>query len=425
MAPPELRNADPALMRRINAVNTLRALYHGAPMTLTRIVEATGLARRTAEAAIERLIEQGLAVALAPSAADRTVGRPARSFRFRSEAGYVLGIDIGVHEVTALLADLGGNVKARSELVVARTANRAQRVGVALDAAERCRKDAGISPDDIWATTAGTPGVVEGSAYVSLCHVLPEWSEFSLADELGTGIPGTILAENDTNLSAVAERWRGVAQGVDSMVWVLTGRRIGAAIVVDGRLYRGADGAAGEIGWLPELGWSRLSEQPLSFTGADRTRAGETAATTVRRALAGDEDALREIDAFAAGLAPGLTALALALNPRCLVIGGGITVAGDALLAAVASHMRPHCLRMPDLRTSTLGADSVALGAVRHSLDHVENLLFSPDHAAVVRSRPASGGSALDAARRQPGHDPLLEDQRHYDHREGHDHRQP
>ncbi len=377
------RGADPALLREINAVATLRALHDGVPMTLTNIVAATGLARKTAEAAVERLVNEGLAVELPPSPDVRSVGRPARSFQFRAEAGYVLGMDIGVRRVTVLLADLRGTVRARSELSVSRTAGRSQRLAAVFRAAESVRSQAGVGPDEIWASTAGTPGLVEGSEYVSLCHVIPEWSEFSLAAALADGLPGPVQVENDINLSAIAERWCGVARDVDSMVWVLTGRRSKAGVLIDGKLYRGADGAAGEIGWLPELGWSRLSEQTLSYTGAERTEAGEAAASTINRAIAGDTAARRELDTYAAALAPGLAALTLALNPRCLVIGGGIAAAGDLILPAIAEHLRPHCLRLPDLRMSTLGPDSVALGAIRHSLDQVEHRLFSTDRAVV------------------------------------------
>lgn len=387
----ERRGADPALMRRINAVNTLRVLHGGAPMTLTKIVEATGLARKTAEAAVERLVAEGLAVELPPDGMERAVGRPARSFRFRAEAGYVLGVDIGVHRVTALLADLRGQVVARAVAGVSRTTGRAARIAATRAVVEQCLAAADVGPEAVWATTAGTPGLVADGGYVSLCHVLPQWSEFPLADELARQLPGRVAAENDTNLSAVAERWQGAARDVDSMVWVLTGRRISAAILIGGELYRGADGAAGEIGWVPELGWSTLSQQRLSFSGAEHTRAGEAAASTISRAAAGDADARRELEQFAATLAPGLTALTLVLNPRCLVIGGGVAAAGDLLLDAVAAHMRPHCLRMPDLRASTLGPDSVALGAVRHSLDRVEQVLFAtgarPPEPLVTRPR--------------------------------------
>jgi hypothetical protein len=64
------------------------------------------------------------------------------------------------------------------------------------------------------------------------------------------------------------------------------------------------------------------------------------------------------------------------------VIGGGIAVAGDLILRAIAEHMKPHCLRLPELRMSTLGSDSVALGALRHSLDLAERRLFSTKRLA-------------------------------------------
>lgn len=364
-------------MRRINAASTLRVLYDGATMTLTELTEATGLARKTAEAAVDRLVDDGLVEEVAPSVTARPVGRPARAFRFRPDAGHVLGIDVGRHRVVALIADLVGEITARTELAVSRTALRAERLDAVATAVRRCSATAGVELSELWATTVGTPGLVENCDHVSLCHVLPDWSGFSPGQALAEVIPGEISTENDTNLSALAEHWRGAAVGVDHLVWVRTGRRTSAAIMIDGALYRGHDGAAGEIGWSPDLGWSELSEHPLSFAGAASTREGAHAGHVVARARAGDPDAAGAIDAFARSLAPGLTALVLALNPSCLVIGGGIAAAGDTLLRAIDGHMRPNCLRMPELRTSSLGPDSVGLGAIRLGLNKVETQLFA------------------------------------------------
>ncbi len=378
MSPP-LPRADPALMRQMNAVTTLRTLYDaaGATMTLTELVEATRLARKTAEAAVERLIADQLVEEVPPNGADRAVGRPARAFRFRPGTGYVVGIDINVHHVSALLSDLTGEVLARSGQQIARNAGRDVRIGSALTAVQRCCDDAGVALTDVWATTVGTPGLVDASDHVTLCHVMPEWSDFSPALELASVIPGDIHVENDTNLSAVAEHWRGAAAGVGHLVWALIGRRFSAALLVDGAVYRGANGAAGELGWSPELGWGTLNEQQLSFTGAPSTEAGEVAADIVARAVAGHDDARHDIDAFARSLAPGLTALVHAFDPQRLVIGGGIASAGQTLLEALDRHMRPQCLTLPELRTSILGGDSVALGAIRQGMNHVESSLFA------------------------------------------------
>lgn len=385
MNPARPRGADPTLLRQLNAVNTLRVLYRHSPLTLTRLVEATGLARRTAEAAVEHLIAEGLAAEVAPAGATRGVGRPARSFRFRAEAGHVLGLDLNVHGVTAVLVDLAGTPVARHDQSLPRSAGRADRIAAAAASADACRRDAGITAAQIWATTAGTPGLVTDDGQLTVCHVLPEWSDFPLGAELARGLTATttgpVHVENDTNLAALAERWCGIAQDVDSMVWVLTGRRISAAIVIDGQLYRGADGAAGEIGWVSELGWSQLSDHRLSYSGLASTDAGATAAAVIARAAAADTEAIAELEEFAAALATGLTALVLVVNPRCLVVGGGISVAGDLLLDALTTQMRPHCLRLPELRISTLGPDAVSVGATRHALDRVEAQLFDAARA--------------------------------------------
>ncbi|MDI5909712.1 helix-turn-helix domain-containing protein, partial [Streptomyces sp. 12257] len=106
-----LTGGDPSLLRRINSAVVLHALRATDCATLTEITRVTGLSRPTVEGVVEGLIESGLVV---EKAADESVarrqGRPARRFRFRAEAGHLLGLDIGPHRVAALLSDLDGRV---------------------------------------------------------------------------------------------------------------------------------------------------------------------------------------------------------------------------------------------------------------------------------------------------------------------------
>ncbi|MFB8057217.1 helix-turn-helix domain-containing protein, partial [Kitasatospora purpeofusca] len=111
-----LTGGDSSLLRRINAAVTLRALREGHAVTLTQLVGDTGLSRPTVEGVIEGLVETGLVAEVEqppqpdgqPGAGRR--GRPARWFRFRAEAGHILGIEIGVHDIRIILADLAGVV---------------------------------------------------------------------------------------------------------------------------------------------------------------------------------------------------------------------------------------------------------------------------------------------------------------------------
>ncbi|NEA04509.1 ROK family transcriptional regulator, partial [Streptomyces sp. SID10116] len=107
----QLSGGDPSLLRRINSAVVLHALRAADVATLTEITRATGLSRPTVEGVVEGLIEAGLVVESAPEdGGARRQGRPARKFRFRAEAGHLLGLEIGPHRVAAVLSDLDGKV---------------------------------------------------------------------------------------------------------------------------------------------------------------------------------------------------------------------------------------------------------------------------------------------------------------------------
>ncbi|MPZ53921.1 MAG: hypothetical protein GEU79_14510 [Acidimicrobiia bacterium] len=163
------------------------------------------------------------------------------------------------------------------------------------------------------------------------------------------------------------------------MVWVLTGRHARAALLIGGELVLGADGAAGEIGWITELGWKELAKHPLSLADAPRGEAGSEAREVIVGLRAGESSALDTVDDYARGLAPGLSALCLVLNPRLMVLGGVAPHIGAPLLWAIKKEVTEKTLRVPELRLSALGDEAVPLGAVRMGLDLAEARLFDLD----------------------------------------------
>lgn len=127
-----LTGGDPSLLRRINSavvLHALRAAAPSSPPTLTDLVKATGLSRPTVEGVVEGLIDSGLvAEASAEEGVARRQGRPARRFRFRAEAGHLLGVEIGPHRVAALLSDLSGRVTGSAAAEVTETASADERL---------------------------------------------------------------------------------------------------------------------------------------------------------------------------------------------------------------------------------------------------------------------------------------------------------
>lgn len=175
-----LTGGDSSLLRRINAAVTLRALRDGQAVTLTQLVGDTGLSRPTVEGVIEGLMESGL-VAEVDQAQEsgRQRGRPARWFRFRAEAGHILGVEIGVHVVRVVLADLTGRQIGTFARLVDETLDAEERLGAARAAVAEVLRKAGVSRDNLWAVGVGTPAswtATARCAWAPRCPAGPAWT---------------------------------------------------------------------------------------------------------------------------------------------------------------------------------------------------------------------------------------------------------
>lgn len=367
---------DPGLLRRINAVSIVQELRRKGVMTLSSLTTSTGLSRRTIEAIIDTLRADGMVEEVTEEAGPRGAGRPARGFRFVAESGALVGVQVAAHEVFAIVTDLNGAVLGKAAQDVRSTTARKGRLLALHTAIERAVSSARFPRERLRLISVGTPGIVEPSGYISSCTALPEWSDFDLGAEIAATYGCDVRVNNDTNLSAVGERWQGTSSGFDNAVWLLTGRRTSMGVIIDGRLYRGNDGAAGEIG-LQGGAWDDVRDHPLSFYGATGRPEAAEANSIVEAAQRGNAAAVASIDRLALSIAQGLTGVVLSLNPGCVVLGGPLAQAGPLLLPAVERHLRPLVLKVPEIRASGLGTEATAIGAVRAALDGVDDDLTS------------------------------------------------
>src|SRR5206468_4508277 len=164
---------------------------------------------------------------------------------------HVLGIDIGANKVLVLAADLAGNVLARERR---KTGKRQSDALLALveDAAADALHAAGLDGESLKAVGVGTPGVVDPvSGRVTLAPQLAGWEGIELGARLEPAFGCPVVVDNEVRLSLLAERWRGAAQEIDDAFFVQIGIGIGGGVLFGGEVYRGASGAAGEIGYLP------------------------------------------------------------------------------------------------------------------------------------------------------------------------------
>ncbi|GGO84057.1 ROK family protein [Wenjunlia tyrosinilytica] len=381
-----LTGGDPSLLRRINSAVVLHALRDAHTPSLTELVASTGLSRPTVEGVVEGLVASGLVVEAAHCPDEtRKQGRPARRYRFHAESGHLLGIEIGVHQVHSVLTDLTGVTKCALGREVPEAADADERLAAIRTTVAELLRRAGVARSSLRAVGVGTPGIVEADGTIRLCTALPGWTGLPLGERLRRSFRCPVLVENDANVAAIAEHWKGVAEGSDDLVFVLAGLSPGAGSLIGGRLHRGFGGAAGEIGALHLLGHEATPELLLSTTGKPLDPLDENAVARVfRLAREGDPVARNAMDRFIRRLVHDVAALVLAIDPEIVVVGGW--AAGlDGVLDPLRSQLTRYCLRPPKVALSALGSQAIATGALRLALDHVEEELFTVDSGAPAR----------------------------------------
>ncbi|WP_306203954.1 ROK family transcriptional regulator [Actinoplanes sp. RD1] len=357
---------DLSRLRQLNALAALKVVRAAeGGLTLTELSRRTGLSRASTEDVVRDLLGRGWVTEAEPTAGG--VGRPARRYRFRADAGRLLGVDIGRQEVLALLTDLDGEVLHSHRVAVTPELGRAERLAATDRAVGAVLKEAGLRGDRVWASGVATTGLVDGTGKVMLSEALREWTGVDLAAHVRGLVGGPVLVENDSKLAALAEGWLGVARHAKDVVFILSGVATGVGLIIDGKLHRGFGNAAGEIGALPAVGWTRAPEHLKRPEGGDIFAA----------ARAGDRRAAAAIRKYVKDLALGVSALVLTLDPELVVVGGAFSSAGDLIAGPLRQELDRWCLRTPEIRVSELAGRGVALGAVKLAADHIEAVLAS------------------------------------------------
>jgi predicted NBD/HSP70 family sugar kinase len=359
--------ATSRLLRRMNAQRVLDALRSSGPQRVTETVASTGLSRPTVDAVAEDLIRLGWVEEVAAEEGAR--GRPARSLAFRADAGYVFGVDIGEVKVRTAVADLRGTVVAER----VREFASASRLPVIRRTAAATLTDAGLARSDLLGACVGCTGAMDRAAGRVLFSSVFE-DDFDLVGAFASTLGPNVVIENDCNLAVIAERWCGAARGLDDVVCVLTGERIGAGIMVGGKLMRGHEGAAGELSFL---GAFEFEHGARGIAQLVRELSGSAPEAVFIAAGAGDEEALEIVERAERWAGHGIVTTAQLVNPEVVVIGGGVARAGEVLLAPLRARLQAMVRRPPRLVASPLAERGALLGAVRLALDELEPRLLA------------------------------------------------
>lgn len=314
--------ASPSTARAINDRLALRLLQQDGPLTATQLKTLTGLSRPTVADLVERLQGAGLVRVVGEAGAERR-GPNARLYGIVADRAHLAGLDVRTDSVAVVVADLLGVTLAEATLPIGSDTAADDAVAQAVALLERTARKAGTAP--LHSVGIGAPGLIDPvTGELRDTTGLPAWHR-SLVRALQQRLSATVLVENETNLAAVAEHRVGAARDHDTFVLLWLGHGVGAAVMLDGKLRRGASGGAGEIGFLPVPGTagtpssvncdggfhSLVGSAPLcelaTAHGITAPAGGREpgAAVAVRAALAGEGDSETFLDTLADRLATG------------------------------------------------------------------------------------------------------------------------
>jgi glucokinase-like ROK family protein len=401
-------------------VEVLDEIRRGTSRSRADLVTRTGLGRAIVARRVQELLDRGLAIEgdLGPS----TGGRPPRHLAFPADAGRVLVADLGATSIAVAQTDLAGRILGHYTEPADIAHGPEPVLGRVEELFVRLEQTSHHGGAPVWGVGLGVPGPVEFATGRPVSPpIMPGWDGYPIRERFAERFGAPVWVDNDVNVLALGEWRSGIAQGHDNVVVVKIGTGIGAGIISHGRLHRGAQGAAGDVGHIGVVndrsvtcrcgnsgclealagGYALgLQGEAAAVEGRSRRlaaaldeRGAVTAEDVARAAAFGDPVAVALLADAGRLVGQVLASVVNFFNPSLIVIGGGVAQSGDQLLASIRQTVYerslPLATRSLVIQRSSLGM----LGGVMGASSLVVDQLFA--RPAIERWLPAGRPAGL------------------------------
>ncbi|SCK49036.1 ROK family protein (putative glucokinase) [Streptomyces sp. WMMB 322] len=400
-------------LHRANLERVVRAVRMAGSLTQADIARTTGLSAATVSNIVRELKEGGT-VQVTPTSAG---GRRARAVSLSGDAGTVVGVDFGHSHLRVAVGNLAHQVLAEEAEPIDVDASAEEGFDRAEQLVHRLVASTGISREKLIGVGLGVPGPIDvETGELGSTSILPGWSGTHPREELASRLGVPVHVDNDANLGALGEQVWGNGRGATDLAYIKVASGVGAGLVINGQIYRGPGGTAGEIGHitLDESGpVCRCGNRGCleTFTAAryvlpllhSSHGTDLTMARVVQLAREGDPGCRRVVGDLGRHIGSGVANLCNLLNPSRVVIGGDLAEAGDVVLGpvrdSVARYAIPSAARQLTVVPGTLGGRAEVLGALALVLSEMGDATLLEPSAPVPGRRHAG---AVDGERRAP-----------------------
>jgi glucokinase len=378
-------------MREINRSAILEIIRRESPISRTAISAKLDISVATVMRIVDELMEAGL---VRPQGSSEWSGGRRRSLlEFNSDGYVVLGIDMGGPSMYGAIADLGGTILQEANLGM-QGASGEKGYGQLVSMIETLLASPKLQDRHVRGIGIGIPGVtlhIEGLVKWAYAY---KWKDLPLKARLSERFNLPITVDNDVNLAALGEMWFGVGQNIQDLVLITVDIGIGAGIIIDGALYRGATEASGEIGnMIPNADF--LGRDFQSFGALEAVASGTAIVERARQVLKGKKskteldrlvaddvfDAYRRKEPWASTiikemidyLAVAIANIAISFDPEMIILGSGFSNSADLLVDPILDRIKNCIPNPPKLVVSKLGRRATVMGAITNVLHNTSN----------------------------------------------------
>jgi glucokinase-like ROK family protein len=387
----------------------LRYIHNEAPVSRAQIAQATGLNKSTVSSLVEDLLVRKLVHETGTNSVG--TGRPATLLEIDPHAGGIIGVELGVDFVALVLTDFRGEILWRQMANVDSTDAKETTLANVLKSTDKAIEVCKEHNLYLLGLGLSVPGTVDLEGGVLVFAPNLQWRNVPLKKIFSKHTGLNVYVENDANAAAIAEHLFGVARNSDDFIFVVVGIGIGSGLFLNGDLYRGKDGFAGEIGHTPivsepyqnlchcgNLGcWEtyanqhsiiqrvqkRLEISQESILPSLMAEQNTPLSISIIKQAAdeGDKESLASLAETGEALGLGFASLIDVFNPEKIILGGPLSILGKYLLPAIMKTASQHSLlgisSNADILLSTFGTDAILVGAISIVVD---DILSHPTH---------------------------------------------
>lgn len=365
------------LIKKINKNLILETIRQNHSISRAKLSKLTNLSRSTVSILVEELLKEKIISEGGLSKSTKEGGRKAVQLYFNPDSGFGIGIDIGGTKILMIVTNLDGKILHKEQIPTNKQPK------MVIESIRQFINEKNIQKEKIFAMGIGVPAIIDSEKGIVIDSPQLGWQDYDFLSDLKEAFSFPIFVNNDVNCALFGEQWLGSAKDVNDLFFIAIGTGVGSAIFSNGRLIEGNNYCAGEIGYFIDINDVEKGEvnQFGSFGAFEKKTSGTFLSShgisgkdLFKNYYREDEKAINIIDDFILHLSVTIANVTSLLNPKVIVIGGGVSESMEGLIDSINQKVSEFTPVPIKIKLAHLKGDAGALGSIAYAFRRIQEI---------------------------------------------------